>query len=533
MESFPKHISLPPRIERKAKISGALNAVFLVLFLAIVETLIYFILDARIHDEMDDSKNADMAHMVTRLEDLLSQQQNEFLFLANSELTRNCLINASDSACADIASLMKTMMKVNATIDHLRIIDHQGQEIVRVNRDKHMLPILVPGSKLQNKSQKSYFKESMKTTGATYYISRLDLNMENGKIETPRKPVLRFGKAVLSAKGHPLGVTVINFRTKPLLSRLNSAVSSPNDDWYLLNTQGYYLRGKSSNKEFTFMFPKSPQIGFFSDYPNAWSHFKTHGHQPYLSAEGKFYFSPIKLSYSTTAQAASGHWILVMHVPPEALAELNTLLRMGLSIGALLLSPILATLGWRNGRFQIKQKWYLHELAQNAITDNLTGLLNHRGVMEKLTPAVAVGNRRESPLVLVFIDVNDLKFLNDQMGHLMGDKLIKGAANALLDTVRHSDIVGRLGGDEFVVGLIDCDIPHVVRVMQRVEATLAQLGHETCGKAWTLSWGCTERLPNDTAEQMISRADKQMYAHKTEHKTGRHSIPAVRELRPN
>ena len=118
-----------------------------------------------------------------------------------------------------------------------------------------------------------------------------------------------------------------------------------------------------------------------------------------------------------------------------------------------------------------------------------------------------------------FIDVNDLKKMNDQQGHAAGDNLIQGAATVITNVIRSTDLAGRLGGDEFLIAFIDCTEEGANIIMNRIESEFHSLGMLTMGKPWSLSYGCTALINNDdNAASMIKRADSKMYEHKMRHK---------------
>ncbi|MBN2716523.1 MAG: GGDEF domain-containing protein [Deltaproteobacteria bacterium] len=300
------------------------------------------------------------------------------------------------------------------------------------------------------------------------------------------------------------------FRLKNLLEKRDETGLHLEDSWYLLNTDGYYLDGALTQKQFLSIHNKRKAEGFLSDFPAVWAAFQRNPSIPVTAPEGKFYFSKVtakELGIQTTDPQT---WILVMHVSPEAAFKTRHSLLIGLLLSAVLVAPLLALLGWKNGHCSVRQKWYLDELATVATTDHLTGVLNHRGLMEKLEPAVNLANRRNSPLMLVFANVDGLKAANEQLGYQAGDRVLAGAAHVLKHTVRRTDIVGRLGGDEFIIALIDCDWAHTEAVMARAKDSLAGMGMAETGAPWTISWGCVERVENDTAAKMIIRANKQM-----------------------
>ena len=83
--------------------------------------------------------------------------------------------------------------------------------------------------------------------------------------------------------------------------------------------------------------------------------------------------------------------------------------------------------------------------------DDLTGLPNRRGMAEHLTAALARSRRDDSTVVVLLVDLDRFKPVNDLRGHAAGDRLLQLVANRMTDTVREVDIVARIGGDEFVV----------------------------------------------------------------------------------
>ncbi|MBI3704883.1 MAG: GGDEF domain-containing protein [Rhizobiales bacterium] len=99
----------------------------------------------------------------------------------------------------------------------------------------------------------------------------------------------------------------------------------------------------------------------------------------------------------------------------------------------------------------IKAEWQIAELEARADIDPLLDILNRRGFDRELKRALAYVKRYATPAVLVFIDLDDFKIVNDRHGHAAGDALLKAVVAGLKSHVRASDTVARLGGDEFAV----------------------------------------------------------------------------------
>ncbi len=117
----------------------------------------------------------------------------------------------------------------------------------------------------------------------------------------------------------------------------------------------------------------------------------------------------------------------------------------------------------------------LHEqLQEQAITDHLTGLFDHRHVHKRLEEEFARAERSKSIFAVMMMDVDKFKDVNDTYGHLHGDEALRFISRRLRDTVRGTDIVGRYGGDEFLVILPDTSREAAQEVAHRITANLAE-----------------------------------------------------------
>ena len=157
------------------------------------------------------------------------------------------------------------------------------------------------------------------------------------------------------------------------------------------------------------------------------------------------------------------------------------------------------------------------EMEHLALSDELTGLRNRRGFLLLADQALRMARRARAKSVLVFIDLDGLKRVNDTRGHAAGDTLIMDAAKVLGHVFRESDVVGRVGGDEFAVFALldDHDGAHAVssRLQAEIEKFNAQL---VPSMRIAMSVGI-EELPHNSdvsLEVLLSRADRAMYEKK-------------------
>jgi diguanylate cyclase (GGDEF)-like protein len=163
---------------------------------------------------------------------------------------------------------------------------------------------------------------------------------------------------------------------------------------------------------------------------------------------------------------------------------------------------------------------YLEQLADQ---DSLAPVANRRAFVRELSRTIAFSERYNSPSSVIYFDVNGLKPINDTYGHPAGDAALMQIADALVENVRESDIVGRLGGDEFAVILSHGDEEAAREKAETLSATIESQPLDWNGAAIPLrvSWGVYTFRGGDSAGEALAAADRAMYAHKQQRKTVR------------
>jgi diguanylate cyclase (GGDEF)-like protein len=150
----------------------------------------------------------------------------------------------------------------------------------------------------------------------------------------------------------------------------------------------------------------------------------------------------------------------------------------------------------------------LEELTQ---LDPLTNLYNRRHLFARIESELA-RVRRGHPLALVMLDLDRFKSVNDSLGHLRGDVLLKEIATALGATTRTTDVAGRYGGDEFVVVLPDTDAMQAQTVAERLAASVRDAASRfDATRPVTASVGVALAEGSDTVAALLRRADENAY----------------------
>ena len=179
----------------------------------------------------------------------------------------------------------------------------------------------------------------------------------------------------------------------------------------------------------------------------------------------------------------------------------------------------------RAGRQQLANlnetlRHHAEDLEKLSVTDGLTGLVNHRALMQRLGEEATRAKRTDRPFCVIMADVDFFKKYNDEFGHPAGDEVLKQVAQILRDSTRTVDCVARYGGEEFSALLPETSAEGAMEVAERMRARVAAT--QFAGREITVSLGVAE-FPTDanTTERIIAVADKALYEAK---KTGRNRV---------
>jgi diguanylate cyclase (GGDEF)-like protein/PAS domain S-box-containing protein len=165
-----------------------------------------------------------------------------------------------------------------------------------------------------------------------------------------------------------------------------------------------------------------------------------------------------------------------------------------------------------------------NEIRDLSMRDHLTNLYNRRGIISLAEQQVKMAQRSGKKILLTFIDVDDLKLINDEFGHDEGDKALIETAHILQHAFRQSDIIARIGGDEFAVLTIDISDTSFQAFSKRLQEKINEFNEKDFRQyKLSMSWGTAVFDPKApvSIDELMSSADKMMYIQKrAKQKTG-------------
>ncbi|MDX8129905.1 sensor domain-containing diguanylate cyclase [Methylomonas sp. OY6] len=410
-------------------------------------------------------------------------------------VVRHYLNNPNPENLAAMTRAFLAISKAYRRYYKIRFIANDGIEIVRVSRQQN-LSYVTPESELQNKADRYFFKAAMALDEKGLYVSPLDLNMENGKLEVPYKPMVRFARHVYDDNGNSKGIIIYNYDAQEMLDELKVVGSSELAEALhvvmLMNEDGYWLsNGHAPEKEWGFARDKSAEV-FGNQFPSVWPHVSQEEGGTIFNEEGMFLFKTVRPLDSaslgnwglapqsaddgiaiTSAQAY--RWKLVLWLPPLSLSK-TSLSAQAFTWPLVILFYVLLALTSAGFAYLLLQRKlrrqlqaeHMLEMERQAHTDVLTGLINRRRFLELAKREIARHLRRPEPLSLMMLDIDHFKRINDTYGHATGDEVLKLFAATCSSVLREIDLFARLGGEEFVALLPNTTVNQAELIANRI-----------------------------------------------------------------
>ena len=167
-------------------------------------------------------------------------------------------------------------------------------------------------------------------------------------------------------------------------------------------------------------------------------------------------------------------------------------------------------------------KRYNRELLRISQTDKLTGLYNRTKIDEVFLRETERAFRYERPFSILMLDADHFKRLNDRLGHLMGDRVLRAMADMLRRSVRGFDVCTRFGGEEFAILMpgsrAAAAVQSAERIRQRIESHRFDPLPIPADLRPTISVGVAVLTASDAAQDLVGRADRALYQAKAEGK---------------
>lgn len=264
-------------------------------------------------------------------------------YLARMPESRAALFSKDSQETAHLTKQVIGFAATHAQYMQVRFLTTDGKEYLRVDRQKpgegENGVRLISAAALQDKSHRPYFSIAMMLKPGEVYISPLDLNMENGVIETPWRPVMRFATQVLDPSGAPMAVAVLNLDANQVLQRFRRGIEGPMGaadtgpsaqrmEAYLVTGDGHWIVGPSPEMEWGDVLLERAEFALAEQRPDLWQEIENNEAGFVPAPDGHYCFrqiSPVKQAHRRSAPSAGAafnrsmeetfHWHVISFMP--------------------------------------------------------------------------------------------------------------------------------------------------------------------------------------------------------------------------
>lgn len=336
---------------------------------------------SRVEDALLRVNERDLVSLQSEIIDSeLQSLVSDLMVLGDGEALRSMLTHPSPATEEAVRAEFRRFAQYRGLYDQVRFLNTRGREVVRINLVDGVAVVVGP-DELRWKGNRYYFVETLRLERGEVFVSPFDLNVEDGRIEQPPKPTIRFGAPVFDELGRKRGIVVLNYLGDRLLRKLQRASITAADQVYLLNPQGYWLKGPRPELEWGFMYAGRRNQTFARHYPQVWQQLKQERSGTLDTQAGLFtwqYVYPLAAAYRASANfrvlSAAGqdpetayYWVIVSHVGPKIRSANRDRL---MNLLTPLLAGILAALGggtWFLARYRMEREQAVHGLREQEL----------------------------------------------------------------------------------------------------------------------------------------------------------------------
>jgi PAS domain S-box len=254
----------------------------------------------------------------------LRQYAADLRIIAKNSNLANLSLKDEDRLSA-VAADFSNVAAAKSYITQIRYIDASGWEVVRVDQvDGHIS--IINKDKLQYKGDRYYFKNTIHVFSGGIYVSPIDLNIENGAIEIPWRPMLRLATPVIEPGGTATGIAIVNVAADRLIDEIGHKLLNKHETMQLLNADGYWLAGAAPERLWGFMFGQETTMA--REAPEVWRRIQSALSGEFLEADTYYSFhtftpaTSLSLSGGDVSVSTNDEkWIIVSAIPNASVLD--------------------------------------------------------------------------------------------------------------------------------------------------------------------------------------------------------------------
>lgn len=403
----------------------------------------------------------------------------------------------------------RTQLKMKSELYQLSYVASDGWEKVRIERHADKV-VAIEKSELRYQGGQEFMNTARQKAGIHITRAPVFKALQLGLPE--ERQLIHLFVAVYDYQGSYQGVVSTYFILPGMLNLLDNNRLDMHRDTRFNNHLGWVMLG---NAQVHFQ----NEIGAY--YPKNWKEMEVVHVGTFRTNDTLVVFHKIEPNWEmgdAEYLASTGYWWLTSSIDNEALSS-----RFGRQLWPYVLLFILAatlvsTMIHLFLNATSRRKWKRQQLERHAYTDFLTGLPNRLRFREFLAIEQERSLRMQNQSVLIYLDLDDFKRANDELGHDAGDQILKTVARRLHESIRPYDLAARLGGDEFAIILNfpitqDEAVAIAQRIIDTIRKTIDYQG-ASCTVGSSLGITMFGHSGEEDIDEIIFRGDQAMYAAK-------------------
>jgi two-component sensor histidine kinase len=276
----------------------------------------------------------------SEIEFQLNNVVSDLKILSDFEVFKDLVNSENKQSLKSIEQLFKLFSTERGIYDQIRFLDTVGTELVRINYNQGD-PLVVHEQNLQSKGNRYYFKDTIELEEGGVFFSPLDLNIENGNIEIPEKPVIRIGIPVFNDRMVKQGIILVNYFGDNVIDIISRPYRDSDSVYFLLNKSSFWLYSSIADNNWAFMYEGRKNINFKNKNPEVWNHILNKTSGTVVQNKGTYIFTTISPYHeheyrSDISSSDSGSsevlfsddniWILAVHLSPQVFLNLRKML---------------------------------------------------------------------------------------------------------------------------------------------------------------------------------------------------------------
>lgn len=337
-------------------------------------------------------QQTDIQLQLERLKELFRHVNADLLTATNHPMSQLLYMGGEKEkpeAVKRLELFCASMLDYNRIFSQARYVDVEGNELLNVMFDKGKA-VVVPQNDLSFKGHRYYLKEAANLKKNEIYVSRFDLDMNNGEVITPYRPVVRFVSPVYCDNGLKHGYFILNLLGKNLLDGIKTTGDEQGWNNYFINNEGYYLLGPKSEDEWQFVFDTVSARRFDVDYPRLYKEVSKDKNGILENKYGIFEYYNVNATelsvHAGRAVVHNDHWLIISHLNETAIklgirqlfGGLDLLFISLILIFLMSLAGYLAVSSHRRKQIQVQLQKSEHDLRiANGTKDKFISILAH------------------------------------------------------------------------------------------------------------------------------------------------------------